>query len=203
MLSRINAYATKPPPTPPSALLARLQAGERTAQAELFDRYVDMVERLLLRVLGPDTELEDLVQETFLQALTSVDSFRGNEASLGAWLRSVAVRTALKRLRWRSVRRRFGLRMQDQGALDLPETLEPEVYSGLVRLHEALEKLSAADRVAFVLRFFEGMELTEVAAACNVSLATIKRRLRRGRDRMHEIARRDPILSTWLPEERR
>lgn len=199
MLSRSTAQATRNPPPPPSLLMG-LRAGERAAQAELFDRYVDMVERILLRVLGPDTELEDLVQETFLQAITSVESFRGDEGSLGAWLRSVAVRTALKRLRWRSVRRRFGLRMQQDGELDLPETLEPEVYSGLVRLNEALDDLVPAERVAFVLRFFEGMELSEVAAACDVSLATIKRRLRRGRDRMHDIARRDPILSTWLPE---
>lgn len=189
-----------PPLAEPSPLLEGLRAGEQAAQAALFDRHVGAVERVLFRVLGPDGELEDLVQETFLQALTSIGSFRGDEGALSTWLCSVAVRTALKRLRWRTVRRRFSLRMRNEPYQPVPDALEPEVYAALVRAHEALDGLPAAERVAFVLRYVEGMELREVADACDVSLATIKRRLKKTRERLHRIAARDSVLSNWLGE---
>ena len=51
---------------------------------------------------------------------------------------------------------------------------------------------------AFALRFVDGMELTEVAAACETSLATIKRRLARAGARFEAAARRQPVLEEWL-----
>jgi RNA polymerase sigma-70 factor (ECF subfamily) len=184
---------------PSASLLAGLRAGERGAQAAFFDRHVAGVEHILFRLLGPDSELEDFVQETFILALTCIDSFRGDEAALPGWLRAVAVRTAHKRIRARMTRRRWGLRMRDVG-LDLPESLAPQVHAALTRAHAALDTLDAGDRTAFVLRFVEGLELTECAQACGVSLATVKRRIARARAQVHRIAERDALLQSWLGE---
>src|SRR5688572_17449306 len=63
-------------------LIEALRRGERSAQAQFFDQYVDLVERILLRVMGPDSELEDLVQDSFMAALASIHRFRGNAAVL-------------------------------------------------------------------------------------------------------------------------
>jgi DNA-directed RNA polymerase specialized sigma24 family protein len=85
--------ATTPPALgePSESLLAGLRAGERGAQAAFFDRHVAGVEHILFRLLGPDSELEGFVQETFIQALTCIDSFRGDEAALPGWLRTGVV----------------------------------------------------------------------------------------------------------------
>ena len=64
-----------------------------------------------------------------------------------------------------------------------------------------LDRLPDDDRIAFALRFLEGLELTEVAAACQVSLATIKRRLARAEERFRREAAREPALGRWLEEE--
>lgn len=66
------------------------------------------------------------------------------------------------------------------------------------RTYKILERFSAEDRVTFALRFIEGMELREVAEACRVSLATIKRRLSRAERQFIAAAAADPVLSSWI-----
>jgi RNA polymerase sigma-70 factor (ECF subfamily) len=74
----------------------------------------------------------------------------------------------------------------------------PEVLDALRATYAALDKLPADERIAFALRFIDGMELTEVAAACDTSLATIKRRLARAGARFEVEARKHPVLEAWL-----
>ena len=68
----------------------------------------------------------------------------------------------------------------------------------LVATYAALDALPVDERIAFALRFIDGMELTEVAAACETSLATIKRRLDRASASFEAEARRQPALEAWL-----
>ena len=57
-----------------------------------------------------------------------------------------------------------------------------------------LDRLPAKERVVFVLRAIEGMDVTEVAAVCDVSVATVKRRSKTGQARFFRLAMRDPVL---------
>jgi RNA polymerase sigma-70 factor (ECF subfamily) len=61
-----------------------------------------------------------------------------------------------------------------------------------------LAAMDVDERIAFALRFIDGMELTEVAEACGVSLATIKRRLARAETAFAKRARENPALESWL-----
>ena len=63
---------------------------------------------------------------------------------------------------------------------------------------EDLGRLPADERIAFALRFIDGMELVEAAAACRVSLSTFKRRMLRAERKFAERARREPALAEWL-----
>ena len=65
-------------------------------------------------------------------------------------------------------------------------------------MYRVLDVLPVDERIPFALRFIDGMELTEVAAACDVSLATIKRRLARSEKRFVAVAARYPELGPWL-----
>ena len=192
-----NRVIELPIPVSNVALVAALQAGRIEARKVLFDRYSDEIERLLYRVLGPDPELGDLLQDVFVAALTSIHQLRDPQA-LAGWLRGIAVRKArkciLKRQRWRFI--------QLAPPSELPETeaLVPpaEVSEALRCTYKVLRRLPADERVAFALRFIDGMELSQVAEACGVSLATIKRRLSRAQASFTRLAAEQPALVEWL-----
>jgi RNA polymerase sigma-70 factor (ECF subfamily) len=73
-----------------------------------------------------------------------------------------------------------------------------EVLQALLATYAVLDALPVDERIAFALRFIDGMELTEVAAACETSLATIKRRLARAGASFEAEARKQPVLEAWL-----
>src|SRR5262249_54732149 len=89
---------------------------------------------------------------------------------------------------------------------ELPEieapSREPEVDEALRATYKILGKMPADERIAFALRFIDGMELAEVAEACGVSLATIKRGVQRARQRFESMALRYDELSEWLERDR-
>jgi RNA polymerase sigma-70 factor (ECF subfamily) len=182
-------------------LVAGLRGGETWAKAALFDRYAPQVERIVRKVLGHDwhTTIEDVVHDAFVQALSSLDSLREPNALLG-WLQSIAVHTAYRAIRARKARQ--WLRFWEPE--HLPELTAPgvdvEAREAYRRTYRLLDRLPPDERVAFALRYIDGMELSMVAETCNVSLATIKRRLTRAEDRFAAGARRDPVLGSWLEE---
>lgn len=197
---------TSPPPAvsvvpaPRGQLLERLRAKEPAAAALLFDRYVDPVERAVSGVLGPDPEVEDLVQDAFVAALRGIDGFRGDEGSLGAWVRGIAVRLALKKIRWRRTRRWLGWQGSDVMPT-LQAVTQTDTQAALGRAYALLDRLPAVERAAFGMRFIEGMRLEEVASALGVSLATAKRRIRSARQHFERLASKDALLREWLGKE--
>ena len=85
----------------------------------------------------------------------------------------------------------------------LPQTymnLSGKSVGALARFYKILDRVNATDRAAFVLRFMEGLELTEVAAALKLSLATTKRRLARVWARVMLLVERDPVLVHYGPK---
>jgi len=182
-------------------VLEGLRRGEPWAREALFDRYGALVERTVRRILGREfhTDLADVIHDCFVQALESLHRIR-DPAALPGYMRAIAARTSCKSIRARAARRwlRF---WEPQAIPDVPvRDVDPDVRDAYVRTYAVLDRLGAEARVAFVLRHVEGLELTEVGAACGVSLATIKRRLARAETRFAAAASRDPVLRSWLAE---
>jgi RNA polymerase sigma-70 factor (ECF subfamily) len=184
-----------------AAFLAALRSRVPAALAVFFDRHGAHVERLLVRLLGFDVELADLVQEVFVQALKSIADFRGEMASLRPWLNRVTVYVARHAIRRRRSRR--WLFTTDPAVLPEPADpgAEPEIVEALRRAYVVLEALPLDERTVFTLRVIEQMPLSDVADACDVSLATCKRRIASARARFERRAQRDPILARWLQQE--
>jgi RNA polymerase sigma-70 factor, ECF subfamily len=184
-------------PESDEALVEALCEQRPGAAAMLFDRYAVHVRRVLARVLGPDPDLLDLVQDVFVTALESIAKLEEPRA-LRAWLTQIAIFSARTRIR-RRTRWRFLRFMPSE---ELPELALAAVdYDGseaLQAVYRVLAQLDADDRIAFALRFIEGMELSDVASSCKVSLATIKRRLSRAQLSFREAARPEPALAEWL-----
>jgi RNA polymerase sigma-70 factor (ECF subfamily) len=178
-------------------LVSALIAGHPSARAELFDRHAQHVQRVLARVLGHDDELADLLHEVFARALEQIDRL-GDPSALKAWLTAIAVFTAREQIR-RRVRGRW---LRFFASEDLPEVsaTEPgeEIRESLRATYAVLDRMGVDDRIAFALRFIEGLELGAIAAACDVSLNTIRRRLARAEKRFLALAEREPSLQDWL-----
>jgi RNA polymerase sigma-70 factor (ECF subfamily) len=189
-----------PAPESDELLVFSLRARHPDAGTQLFDRYAPHVRRVLVRVMGPDSEILDLVHDVFVTALESVHRLVDPKA-LRAWLTQIAVFTARARIR-RRVRGRI-LRFLPFSELPEPE-LPPadfEASQAMQAVYRVLGGLDTDQRIAFALRFVAGMELTEVAASCGVSLATIKRRLARAQISFGNAARHEPALTEWLEVE--
>lgn len=178
-------------------LVLSLQARHPDAGTQLFDRYATHVRRVLVRVMGPDPEILDLVNDVFVSALESVNRLLDPRA-MRAWLTQIAVFTARGCIR-RRVRGRI-LHFLPSAALPDIE-VPPADFEGsevMQALYRALNRLDTDRRIAFALRFIAGMDLTEVAASCDVSLATIKRRISRAQAEFADITRSEPALVEWL-----
>jgi len=137
-----------------------------------------MVNGLAYRMLGRDSEVDDLVQDTFVEALKNLHRLE-NPGAFGSWIGSIVVRTASKRLRTRSMLTRLGLRRPmpiDADSVISPRA-PPEAAMELRAVYTVLAPLHHEARIALVLHRVEGMSMPEVADAMGVSLSTAKRRL--------------------------
>jgi len=150
---------------------------------DVFRRFSPYVARVALRLLGNDSEVDDLVQDVFLEAHRGLSSLR-EAGALGGWLARICVRRATRRLR----RRRFLslLSLDSVAERDLPFDLaaSPEERAEVVRLYRRLDRMPAQERVAWLLRHVEGESLDDMVVLCGCSKSTVQRRLRSAEARL-------------------
>lgn len=170
--------AVKRPCPHDATLIAMVRAKHPNAAAMLFDRYETHVARILTRLLGADPEIEDLVHETFIDAFVKIDQLR-DPSRVKAWLSCIAVFKARgllrRRKRWRFIQYRA-----PESVPDFPASEASAEKKAL--LHEALRVVAGLpvnERLCFSLRHFVEMTLPEVADATGLSLATVKRKIKR------------------------
>lgn len=186
------------------ATLARaMMAGDVQAPRVAWGRFAPMVHRMLKRTFGPSQDVEDMVQDVFMCLFRKVGGLR-EPKSLKAFVISITAMTIKYELRQRRVRRWVHL----SGALsevEGPRTEQPDAATrqALNSFYAILDRLSARDRTAFVLRFFEGLELVQVADALGISVSTTKRHLSRIWQRVTLLVQRAPELSSFLPDIKR
>jgi RNA polymerase sigma-70 factor, ECF subfamily len=182
------------------ALANALRGGDPGAPAELFDRYGMSVHRLLVRIIGSsDPESNDLLHDTFLRALQSVNRLKKPHA-LKSWLHRIAVFTARE---WLRARKRMGHPQPPTAIPDRPAvSAAPEAREAVRALYEILDTFPRDERIAFVLRFIEGMELTHIADACRVSLSTARRRIKRAEVRFGKLVPSYPAIEDRLKAQR-
>jgi len=153
-----------------------------------------MVAGMAFRLLGRDEDVDDLVQDSFVEALRSLDRLQAPQA-FASWLASIVVRTSSKLIRKRRLLTRLGLRRGD-AALEIDEVVArsapPDVATELRALYGHIEALPANERVALVLRRVEGLGIDEIAALIGASPATVKRRIAEGEQRLAKFSGAEP-----------
>ena len=178
-------------PTPDDAkdLLAvqKTLQGDSNAFSEIVNRYTRPIFSLAYRLLESTEEAEDAVQDVFFNAYRSLRSFK-LEARFNSWLYTIAANKIRSHLRKKN-RRRGSVSLNGDNAPDLPDIREnPQLrvisQSEEKRAEELLSTLKPIYRIAFVLRFMEGMELRDMAEVLEIPLGTVKARLHRARKQM-------------------
>lgn len=173
--------------------------GEGWAARAIWTRHAPMVHRLLQRALGPRAETEDLTQDVFLSTFQKLPSLR-DASALRSFIYSIALRTLKWELRRRRVRRILQLSPTGQPPELSVQASDSEARQILTRFYVLLEKLSANERAAFVLRHMEGFKLEEIGQHMGVSLATVKRWLSRGSQRVSALVDADGAFGSYFEQ---
>jgi RNA polymerase sigma-70 factor (ECF subfamily) len=192
-----GALIAFPVPEGDEALVLALRSRHPAARVALFERHAEHVRRILVRVLGLDQEVPDLLQEVFLTALSTLEKLQ-EPGSLRAWLTSIAVHSARALIRKRARRRILGLVDPERLDREIGPASGMETHEAVRALYAVLRTMPADERIVFALRFVEGMDLQEIANACAISRATVSRRLARAERHFMEEARRHEALGEWI-----
>ena len=174
-------------------LITECREGKTAAFGELVSRYQDRLYNTVLRLVDNAEDARDAVQEAFLHAYQSLQSFKGDSLFF-TWLYRIAVNTAISMRR----KQRHILRIQPTGdekktidPFDPSETNRPghaiEMAEEERKVHEALGKLSAEHRAVLVMKDMEGMKYEEMAEILGVPVGTIRSRLHRARLEMRDV----------------
>lgn len=157
----------------------------------VFRRYGRYVASIGARILGADgaDELDDLVQEVFLEAYRGLAQVREPRAVRG-WLARICVRRATRRLKRRRLRNWFSLDKVDDARLTAQAGSNPEHSAEVRAAYRILERMAAEERAVWVLRHLEEESLDDIAAICACSKSTVQRRLRTAQARFEKETNR-------------
>jgi RNA polymerase sigma-70 factor, ECF subfamily len=161
--------------------------------------YQDMVYSTAVRLIGNETQAEDIAQEVFIKAHEHFENLR-TSPSAGGWLKTVATNLSLNHISRYKKRWSFFsdlVRKSDEGEEKEVEFAAPDTFFAGVDSSErrewverALEKLPDHQRVPLVLYHFEDMPYDEIAKKTRVSLSKVKTDILRGREALAKILMR-------------
>jgi RNA polymerase sigma-70 factor (ECF subfamily) len=177
-----SVRAIAPAEEPDDVLVARVLRGDEAAFTSLYRRHARYVAGVAYRLFGEDSELDDTVQEAFLEAVRGLAKLQ-DPSRFRAWLVTITVRSVHKRLGKRQRRRKLAAGVGEV----MPRASDPGDRVEVDALYDALEQVPPDVRVPWILHKIEGETLPEVARLCDSSLSTVKRRIA---DAEKRIARR-------------
>lgn len=159
------------------ALIGRAQNGDVDAFELIYNEHSGRVFALCLRLMGGDqVAATELMQDTFVRAWKNLARFRG-ESAFSSWLHRLAVNAMLEQTRGDKRREARVLPMDDTsqiGAFAPADSLDARMD-----LENAIAKLPAGARMAFVLHDIEGYQHQEIAEQLGVAVGTVKAQVHR------------------------
>jgi RNA polymerase sigma-70 factor, ECF subfamily len=184
-------------------LVEALRKGHPGAATAFYDRYVDVVDRILSRIVGAHDEerMPELIQQAILAAISGVGRLR-DPARLQGWVAAASVNVARGHLR-RRARASLYTRLLGRQPLEAAPQ-EPRLRGGdafaraMQASYEILDTLPVDERIVLALRIIDAMPLAEIAEVTRLSLGRLKRRLRRAEARFVTTARGNAALRPWL-----
>jgi RNA polymerase sigma-70 factor, ECF subfamily len=208
--ARVQAVANRlqlPEHSPPSRatlyavldsddVISRCQRGDKAAFRLLFLRHRAEVGRLVFRMVGPRVDLEDVVQEVFLQVHRSLKDFRG-QSKFTTWLHRVTVNVVLMHRRAAKSRPQLVAPQVEDSQPD--SRIAPDEDAARLERMRAfrrlIERLPEKKRVVFILHELEGMAPVEISEIVGAPVLTVRTRLFYARRELAEMLREEPSLA--------
>lgn len=158
-------------------LIQELQNGNRQAVALLYDKYAAVLYGVSIKIVGSETEAEDVVQEVFIKIWKNIDRYEPEKGTLFTWMLNITRNTGIDRLRSKGFRKQTVI-----------QELQPSVYkeagyqTGInpdtLDLKEHVEQLEPKYREIIELFYFQGFTQKEMEAQLEIPLGTVKSRIR-------------------------
>jgi RNA polymerase sigma-70 factor (ECF subfamily) len=164
-----------------AAVVSRIREGESDAFALLFERYHDRCARLAMRLLGDPDDAADAVQDAFIRAYLSLDSYQERDR-FGSWLMCIVAnrcRSATDSARRRASVAGEWMRTHSDPAHGV-ETSHEGDHALAQHLHAALGALPDATRSVVLRKYGEGLSYEEISADTGVAVSALKMRVARG-----------------------
>jgi RNA polymerase sigma-70 factor (ECF subfamily) len=164
------------------AVIAAAQRGEPAAHARLYELYAPMVYTLARRMLASTAPAEDVLQETFVEVIRKIDSYRG-EAGVGFWVRRIAVNKCLMHLRSGWISRRVDITVPERPC----PRQDGENAVQQIALARALSHLSDVSRAVVWLHDVEGYTHKEIGQLMDRTTSFSKSQLARAHERLRVL----------------
>lgn len=179
------------------SVVDRAKAGEVSAFRELYAQHQRQVARQLA-FLVPRSDLEDVLQDVFIEVFRSIKRFEGKSA-FTTWLYRVTVHVAMK-----------SRRKHTRSRLDIVEDVPEQVDEGpkpddvslsaerQARVEALLEKLSPKKRTVLVMHDLQGVDAQVIAQVLDTNILTVRTRLFYARRELEVLAKNDPALAEFF-----
>lgn len=164
-------------------LVNQCRQGSRTAQFELYKLYVKAMYNVALRIVNHVAEAEDVLQESFLDAFTRIENFRG-ETTFGLWLKQIVINKSINQLR---KRRAEFVNIDD---VDIAEEEKDDTAYQDLRVNEikeAVGELPDGYRVVLTLYLFEGYDHEEISHILKISENTSRTQYMRAKKKLNGL----------------
>jgi RNA polymerase sigma-70 factor, ECF subfamily len=173
--------------------LEQCREGDLIAIEKMVHIYQKDVYRMALSILDNPDEAEDGTQETFLAALRTLDSFRG-DAAFKTWLFSITINVCRSRLRRAKNRLRVRQVLQSifhlQAGDEHPESLAIRNEADAA-LWCAIRTLDDKHRIPIVLRYYHNLPVTNIAALLDIPPGTVHSRLNHARGKLRALLKEE------------
>jgi RNA polymerase sigma-70 factor (ECF subfamily) len=185
-----------------SSLVTRCREGDAVAFRELFQTHRHDIARIIYRMMGSSADIEDLVQEVFLQVHRSIGDFRG-DARLSTWLYRLTVNVVL--MHRRAARSRPHLVGEAAAAPPKDQRILPDEQVArrrrMLTFYRIIDKLSEKKRTVFILHEIDGLSPLEIAKVVEAPVLTVRTRLFYARRELAAMIREEPDLASLVVEE--
>lgn len=166
-------------------LVERCKAGRREAQFELYRLYSRAMYNTANRMVGNPLDAEDLLQSTFIEVFTKLDTFR-YESTIGAWIKRITVNKCINFLKSRRLVFKEMNELPDKpDDSDSDAPVNPK-YT-VQKINSAIERLPDGYRVVFNLYALEGYDHEEIGQILDISEATSKSQYSRAKAKLRDM----------------
>jgi RNA polymerase sigma-70 factor (ECF subfamily) len=161
--------------------------GNQSAQLEVYNRYYKAMYNTALRIVKNSAEAEDVMQESFLNAFTKLDTFKG-EVAFGAWLKRIVVNRSIYHYRKQRKKKEVALedimyKVEDNDGITSDHVFTDQKAQ---KVMETMKRLKDNYRISLTLHLIEGYDYEEIGAIMNMSYANCRTTISRAKESLRK-----------------